>query len=859
MEDSKLRSPSPQEQPEPVKIDSYTIPERKTDSFVREPGRASTDTTLKGSRSSNGFGRGDRHSESSAVRSTSSALLRSRTVGTAHGGLDKSITLDDIMQVNGEDVPRRDCHSWLSAPVEDPHSDGHGGEHERGMPILLIAFVCIIASISGFVVVGVHKAILYAGCPLGINGCNEFLNMEKKGYKLLKFIDSISDGLIPEEVTYIVVACFGSIIVAQIIVRVPPWIAWQVCGGGTIQALVSVATGERIRMHAAITRVVVTTIFLGAGGTLGMEGPAIQACTALATMIGWRLGMRGKHTQSLLASLGFACGFAGAFNSPLAGIMFAMEELQHVSPVLSRSIICMILVASCIATAVVRACQGNTKLFEATLSQDIIESVSGGSIDKVFGDSMWMLIAVPIGLLCAVTSAFIVKAMRLCRVLYIIHAHRLPYTVWMVLQALVVAVLGGIVFRTTGLRGVWGIGYSSLQDSLDKDFNVAQYAIFMMGKALATVVSIAMRCPGDMLEPILLVGGALGGMVGRILSLVPEIGDQVMRPCIIFGNVGLFAACFRFPLTPIIIILEVTGMETYTLILPAVLASFTGCTFASRMEITLFEEVMFQDGLDLHGLSRLSSGQDRETPSTEAPEADSQEPNANEDADCENRSNDSSFSSNAASSTVSSNKEVFHFGQKSINVPCEVPVHVTGPAAHDNHRQVHGFDVPKVHVSPTPSTSPSLASRFSARKSVAAICMRLEGSLLAQLDPGQPGVASSAGTDSNSVVPNSTLWAPRRNSNGPSTRASMFSIPDLSQHELRLPGDFAQAPGSPNRLSPAPVVPMEPSQDSRRASRDSSASSEHKRVLPPNAKPRLSARDKAKEKTRSPGEPELLG
>merc|ERR1719191_680583 len=95
-----------------------------------------------------------------------------------------------------------------------------------------------------------------------------------------------------------------------------------------------------------------------------MDGPAIQVCTAATTFLGWIVGINSVATQSLLACLGFAGGFAASFNSPLAGILFAMEELQHVSSRVSRHIICIIVLASVVSTAVARACHGDNELFD---------------------------------------------------------------------------------------------------------------------------------------------------------------------------------------------------------------------------------------------------------------------------------------------------------------------------------------------------------------------------------------------------------------------------------------------------------------------------------------------------------------
>merc|ERR1719146_328310 len=94
-----------------------------------------------------------------------------------------------------------------------------------------------------------------------------------------------------------------------------------------------------------------------------MDGPSIQVCTSVTSSLGWLLGMRGFSTQSLLACLGFAGGFSASFNSPLAGIMFSMEELQHVSSAVSRHIVCVIVMTAIVSTAVAKTFSGDNSLF----------------------------------------------------------------------------------------------------------------------------------------------------------------------------------------------------------------------------------------------------------------------------------------------------------------------------------------------------------------------------------------------------------------------------------------------------------------------------------------------------------------
>jgi len=497
---------------------------------------------------------------------------------------------------------RRDSFQRLSAVPVVKSEHGEDKEHHgQALPCCLILYVCALAILCGFLVSGCHKAFVYSGCILGINGCNSLngYKYEKMGYILVKAFPEV-----PEEIVYIASSVAGAFLCGLIIVCLPQHLQEQVKGGGTCQSLVAVATGVAVPLRAAILRISLALLFLMSGGSMGAEGPSIQVCTSFAMLVGWYSGIRAAVTQSLLASLGFSCGFAASFNAPLAGITFAMEELQHVSTRLTQATIYMIMVAAALSTAVARATAGNYQLFQPTWAEDIMESIEGGSVDKILGEKMWMLIAVPIAIACSLCGFVISKSNCVLHRLLQKYRPLVPLPVAFALQAIITASFGALVFRVTGLRGVWGIGAESLQIAMTKTIPLGHLLLFAIGKGLALALGMAVRCPADILEPVLITGGFLGGAIG---SLLPQDDTELLErgtvmPCIIFGMVGLFASCFRFSLTPIVIVLEIVGTESYSLILPAVLCGFTASTCSDHLFPALLEDILEQDGINLQEL-----------------------------------------------------------------------------------------------------------------------------------------------------------------------------------------------------------------------------------------------------------------
>lgn len=351
-------------------------------------------------------------------------------------------------------------------------------------------------------------------------------------------------------------------------------------------------------------KLLVTLLYFTSAGTLGAEGPVIQITTAVIGMIGWGIGIRSLQTQSLLAMLGFSCGFSASFRAPLAGILFALEELQSLSSRMQKAVILMLIVASMISTSVAWQPSMET-IYEMHLSEETRAEAEAGP-RSILRQNLWMLLSMPIGALCAGIAC---AAIRLLRILLrfqkkAVEVLRMPLV--FAFQGLLVSCIGAAVYRITGLKGVWGIGGNSLTAASQEGLHYSNLAIFAVGKLLATIITVACQCPGDVLEPVLVTGRFLGAFLGNAVSqLFPTVftSSDVVGSCTVFGMAGLFAACFRFPLTPIVLTLELTGTDTYSIIVPLALCCFTANILADKLGKSLLHEIMEHDGVDIRAIA----------------------------------------------------------------------------------------------------------------------------------------------------------------------------------------------------------------------------------------------------------------
>lgn len=263
------------------------------------------------------------------------------------------------------------------------------------------------------------------------------------------------------------------------------------------------------------------------GHSVDREGPCIHLGAASGSLVGRQAEPADSFT---LTAAGAAAGISAAFNTPLAGVVFVIEVLgiRH-RP--DRFI--PIITASVVAALLYRATYGISPFFSTT-------EILAPDIDM----SALLSLGVMTGLFAV---SFIVLAERV-----------LIYTqLW---RTSVTFTLAGIV---TGLIAIYypqvmGVGVDSLNHILNERLSGQLLVGLLVGKLLATAVSIGLRMPGGLIGPSLLMGGALGGFVGWLLSAgSPDPG--VVSFFAMLGMIAMMSAMMRAPLAAMCALLELTA------------------------------------------------------------------------------------------------------------------------------------------------------------------------------------------------------------------------------------------------------------------------------------------------------------
>ncbi len=289
---------------------------------------------------------------------------------------------------------------------------------------------------------------------------------------------------------------------------------------------------------------------LAMGASIGREGPTVQIGASVShAFYGHGPFKTAEHRRTLVLA-GGAAGIAAAFNTPLAGIMFAFEELNKKYPFNAHS---STLLTVIIAGLVSLAIQGNYIYFGSTnaildLSQHVpailICSVIGGAAGGLFS------------LLVQKFTVFLPEKIRT-----FIQKH--PY-IFAASCGLIVAILG---FSTQGLT--FGTSYMPTKMTLEAENSIFVW-YYGICKFLATLLSTLSGIPGGLFAPTLSVGAGLGDNVSLIFPSIAPHGA-----IIILVMVAYLSGVTRSPLTSFIITMEMTGSNhmLLSLMITALLAS----------------------------------------------------------------------------------------------------------------------------------------------------------------------------------------------------------------------------------------------------------------------------------------------
>lgn len=323
-------------------------------------------------------------------------------------------------------------------------------------------------------------------------------------------------------------------------------------------------------------KIVGGTLCAFGGLSLGREGPSIQLGAMAGKAIA-KLFHRVKMEERLLLTCGAAAGLSAAFNAPLAGVMFALEEIHKN---FSVSVLISVMCASVTGDFISRNVFGLAPAFHFEVLQTF--PLSG----------YWLLLL--LGIACGLFGVLYNKATMKVQELFGKSGLK-SYGV------IVAFVLSGILLLC--LPEVLGSGHSMIEMLSEQPLrSLHLLGLLLMMKFVFSLVSFGSGAPGGIFFPLLVLGSFTGAIFGNIAVTYFGVDAMYMNNIIIMAMAGAFAAIVRAPITGIILIAEMSG--TLTNLLPLAVVSLISYLCASLLNCepiyeSLLHNLLVKNGVDL--------------------------------------------------------------------------------------------------------------------------------------------------------------------------------------------------------------------------------------------------------------------
>ncbi|THB70187.1 MAG: chloride channel protein [Desulfovibrio sp.] len=361
----------------------------------------------------------------------------------------------------------------------------------------------------------------------------------------------------------------AGLIVGPIIHRFAP----EARGPGVAEVIKSVARDRsKIRHRVTAFKAMVTSLLIGAGASVGREGPVVQIGASLGSSMAQLLGLSSDLRRALLAS-GAAAGIAATFNAPIAGTLFAVEIILLD---INVSYITLIIVASVTGSVFARHLWG-----------DLPSLAAGGfTLEHGWELGLYLLLGMLAGLVAVVFIRLLFGLDKLFT--------RAPLPNWST------PALGGLLLGTLALflPQVLGVGYSTVNMAVAGSLTLTLAVAILGAKLLATALCIGSGMSGGVFAPSLVLGASLGAATAlAVNTMFPELGLDPGHYALA-GMGAVVAGTTLAPITAILTIFELTS--SYQVILPVMAACIAASGTARWLSgYSVYERKLLAQGMNI--------------------------------------------------------------------------------------------------------------------------------------------------------------------------------------------------------------------------------------------------------------------
>ena len=349
----------------------------------------------------------------------------------------------------------------------------------------------------------------------------------------------------------------------------------KIKGHGIPEAMEAVLTNRsRIEPKVAILKPISAAIAIGTGGPFGAEGPIIQTGGAIGSLVGQVLHTTAVERKVLLAC-GAAAGMSATFNTPIAGVILAIELLLFEFK--SRSFIPLV-IASTLATAIHMQLLGVGPMFQV------------GAMD--FGVPHALPFYLVLGPICGLAAVGLSKTLYWVEDLF----EKVPFDElwWPAVGALALGIIGFFVPR------VFGVGYDTIGDILNGHLVWKVLLVVMLAKFAALVISLASGTSGGLLAPTFMWSAAMGGLFAMVGNWTFPGAHLSAGAFALVAMGAVFGAASRATFSFIIFAFEIT--RDYNSVLPLMLVAVIadGIAMLFMPNSSIMTEKLARRGLRVH-------------------------------------------------------------------------------------------------------------------------------------------------------------------------------------------------------------------------------------------------------------------
>jgi CIC family chloride channel protein len=379
-------------------------------------------------------------------------------------------------------------------------------------------------------------------------------------------------GTSPSSTRLLLVPTLVSIVTGILLVKFFPGVR----GSGVPQTEMAYHLEEGIiPARVPIGKFITGVLCVGSGHSMGREGPSVQIGAGVASLVGRWLRLSPNRVQALVP-IGAAAALSAAFNTPVAAVLFALEEIIGD---LNAGVIGPTVIASVTAVIVERSLLGNRALFR----------VPGYHLVK----PSELLAYALLGVVGGVISLIFCKGLLMGRALF----KKLPRSTLMFQPAIGGLIIGAIII---GFPEVMGVGYEYVDQALNGGLVLSTMMVLCAIKLVATIVSYSSGNAGGIFAPSLYLGAMAGGAVGSLVHHFAPTATGDPGAYALVGMGVLFAGIIRAPMTSVFMIFELT--QDYQILVPLMVANLLSFMISRRYQPKpIYHALLEQDSIFLPG------------------------------------------------------------------------------------------------------------------------------------------------------------------------------------------------------------------------------------------------------------------